>query len=462
MAEHGTFHFRTLEEMEAVVADLGLDIRFETEIRDVARPVAVGRWSAPNALAVNPMEGCDGEADGSPGPLTIRRYGRFAAGGSGLLWFEACAVVAEGRANPRQLWLHAGNVAAFADLLTGSLAAGRASRGEAHRPLTVLQLTHSGRYSRPVDGPPRPLITHHDGRLDPLGGLGPETPLLSDDDLEALEDRYVEAACLARQAGFDGVDIKSCHRYLSSELLAGFTRKDSRYGGAYENRTRFLKNVVEKIRSAAPDLLVAVRMNVYDATPKPYGFGMGADDETADLTEPARLARELCAMGVPLINISAGNPYYNPHIGRPFDLPIEAAYKPDEHPLQGVERLFRLAREMQQAVPEAVIVGTGYSWLRQYLGYAAEANLRNGWTTFAGVGREAFAHPTFASELLDEGRIRPEKVCTTCSSCTQLMRDGSVAGCVPRDKAVYSPHFVAGRKANPGARRLPHPVGKHL
>jgi 2,4-dienoyl-CoA reductase-like NADH-dependent reductase (Old Yellow Enzyme family) len=462
MAEHGTFHYRTLEDLEAKVAELGADIRFETEVRQVARPVTVGRWTAPNALAVNPMEGCDGEADGAPGPLTRRRYERFAEGGSGLLWFEACAVVEEGRANPRQLWIHDANATAFADMLADSLAAGRAARGAGHRPLTLLQLTHSGRYARPVEGPLVPRITHHDGRLDPVMGLPPNAPLVTDAELEALEDRYVEAARLAGRAGFDGVDIKSCHRYLCSELLAGFTREGGRYGGSYENRTRFLKNIVGKIRAEMPELMVAVRMNVYDATPRPYGFGVSEEGDGPDLAEPVRLARELHALGVPIINVSAGNPYYNPHIGRPFDLPIEAAYKPDEHPLEGVARLFALAREMQRAVPEAAIVGTGYSWLRQYLGYAAEANLRAGWATFAGVGREAFAHPNFAAELLDEGRIRPEKACTTCSSCTQLMRDGSVAGCVPRDKAVYSPFFVAGRKKNPGARKLPHPVGKHL
>jgi 2,4-dienoyl-CoA reductase-like NADH-dependent reductase (Old Yellow Enzyme family) len=463
MAEHGTFHYRTLEDLEAHVAALGLDIRFERDIRALAEPVRVGAFRAPNALAVNPMEGCDGEANGTPSDLTRRRYARFAAGGAGLLWFEASAVVPEGRANPRQLWLHAGSVGAFAAMLQESMAAGRAAQGESHRPLTVLQLTHSGRFSRPVEGTSRPVIARHDPYLDPLSCLSPDAPLITDAALEALEDRYVEAARLARAAGFDGVDIKACHGYLVSELLGAFTR-EGRYGGDYEGRTRFLRNVVAKIRAAVPDLLVATRLNVYDAIPCPHGFGVSAEGEgrVPDLAEPIRLVRDLHEMGVPLVNVSAGNPYYNPHIGRPFDLPIEAAYTPDEHPLEGVARLFGLARQVQLAVPGVACVGTGYSWLRQYLGYAGEANVRNGWTRFVGAGREAFAHPAFADELLREGRIRADRACITCSSCSQLMRDGSVTGCVPRDKSVYSPVFVEGRKKNPGARRVPHPVASHL
>ncbi|CAN5765721.1 NADH:flavin oxidoreductase [soil metagenome] len=407
------------------------------------------------------MEGCDGEPDGSPGELTIRRYHRFAAGGSGLLWFEACAVVPEGRANPRQLWIHAGNVDSYRTLLEGALESGRASNGAEHRPICLLQLTHSGRYSVPPGGP-RPQVAHHSLYLDPFA-RGP-LEVVSDSELARLEGTYLEAARLAAAAGFDGVDIKHCHRYLGSELLASFTRDDSSYGGSFENRTRFLTNIIRKIREELPDLLVAVRLNVYDAIPYPYGWGMKAEEKSLepDLTEPIRLARLLRELGVSVLSVSAGNPYFNPHIGRPFDLPIEAAYTPDEHPLEGVARLFHLTREIQQAVPELPCMGPGYSWLRQYLGFAGEANLRNGWATFVGVGREAFAHPEYARELLLEGVMQKQKVCITCSSCTQLMRDGTVTGCVPRDKTIYSPIFAEGRKKNPGARRMPRHVGRNL
>lgn len=452
MAPHRTFRFRSLDELEDYAAKLGLDIPFTADVRPLAEPWASGSWRAPNRIAVHPMEGQDALPNGAPGPLTFRRYRRFAAGGAGLLWFEACSVVSEGRANPRQLWLHDENVAEFRTLLTDAhSAAGK------DRPLCILQLTHSGRYSRP-SGPPEPHIVSDNPHL-----FKPGARMLTDEDLLALEDRYVHAAGLAAAAGFDGVDIKACHGYLVNELLAAVTRP-GRYGGSYENRTRFLMNVVRRIRTDVPDLPVAVRLNVFDGLPHPYGWGVSpeGDGRLPDLTEPIRLARELAEAGVRLLNISAGNPYYNPHVGRPFDQPVEGLYTPDEHPLEGVARLIHLTRQIQQSVPNIACVGTGYSWLRQYLGFAASGVVSRGWASFAGAGREAFANPGFARQILTEGSITASEACIACSSCTELMRDGSVAGCVPRDKEIYSPAFVEGRRRRPGARRIPHPVSNHI
>lgn len=452
MGAHATFRFPTLASMEAKAAELGVQLPFEPEINALSRPWTSGKWSAPNRLAIHPMEGQDGLEDGSPGPLTIRRYRRFAAGGAGLLWFEACAVVPEGRANPRQLWLHDGNVEAFHAMLA------TARRNvDGPQPLCILQLTHSGRYSRPR-GAPEPLVAAENPFL-----IKPNARVLSDDDLDALQERYLHAAVLAEEAGFDGVDVKSCHGYLANELLGAFTR-DGRYGGSYENRTRFITNIVRGMRERLPDLLVTARLNAYDAVPYPYGWGVAEDGDgrIPDLAEPIHLVRELAAMGAPMVNITAGNPYYNPHIGRPFDLPTEALYTPDEHPLEGVARLVDLTRQVQQAVPETACIGTGYSWLRQYFGYAAEAVVRNGWAAFVGVGREAFANPGFARELLTEGRTDPNRVCVACSSCTELMRDGSTTGCVPRDKIAYAGVFCEGRRRKPGARKLPHPIANHI
>lgn len=435
-----------------MAAALNLDLPFETQIRSLAEPWVSGLWRAPNRIAVHPMEGQDGLEDGSPGALTVRRYQRFAGGGAGLLWFEACAVVPEGRANPRQLWLRDGNAGAFAGMLLASRAEARESR-----PLCILQLTHSGRYSRP-SGPPAPLIAAKNPYL-----AKPDAGIVSDDYLAALEDRYVHAATLAAAVGFDGVDVKACHGYLVNELLGAVTRTGS-YGGPYENRTRFLMNVVQRIRAECPGLLVAVRLNVFDAVPYPYGWGVARDGDgrIPDLSEPIRLVQELARAGVPIVNVSAGNPYYNPHIGRPFDQPVEGLYTPDEHPLEGVARLIHLTKHIQESAPEVACVGTGYSWLRQYLGCVAEAVVRRGWATFVGAGREAFANPSFARQILTEGTLSASDVCIACSSCTELMRDGSVAGCVPRDKEIYSPVFVEGRRRKPGARRLPHPTANHI
>lgn len=434
MPPHERFRFRSLDELRARVAELGLDIPFEEDLTPLAQPVPVAGLRAPNALAVHPMEGCDGTDDGRPGELTIRRYERFARGGAGLLWFEATAILPEARANPHQLTLIEANLPAFRDLLTHTLEIARQANGQEFRPLTVLQLTHSGRYSKP-QGKPAPILAHHDPLLDPTVSAAPDQPLIDDATLDALPDVYVRAAQLAREAGFDAVDIKSCHRYLLSELLAAHTRP-GRYGGSYENRTRLLLEVVRRVQAEVPGILVTTRLNVFDGHPYPHGWGVSRDDPNIpDLTEPLRLVRQLYDSGVRLLNVTAGNPYFSPHINRPYDQPMQGVKLVDEHPLVGVARLIHLARVVQAEVPGMVVVGTGYSWFRQYLGQAAAGVLRRGWARIIGVGREAFAYPDFARDLL-RGGIDPRKVCLTCSWCSYLMRRGQ-AGCPIRDREVY-------------------------
>ncbi|MCX6621422.1 MAG: NADH:flavin oxidoreductase, partial [Acidobacteria bacterium] len=253
MSSHEPFHFHSLDDLEDRIRELGLNLPLRADVGPLLEPIVLGSRRIPNRMVVLPMEGCDGAADGSPEELTFRRYRRFAAGGSGLLWFEATAVVPEGRANPRQLWIHEGTVESFARLVEESRRAARERHGESHAPLLVLQLTHSGRYSRP-GAAPAPIIAHHSAFLDPVHNLPADYPLITDEALERLEDAYVQAAIQAHRAGFDAVDVKACHRYLVSELHASHTRSNSRYGGSFENRSRFFRNVVGKIRDAVPGL----------------------------------------------------------------------------------------------------------------------------------------------------------------------------------------------------------------
>lgn len=443
---HAPFRLADLEELREAVRALGLDISADDDLSVLAAPVEVAGRVIPNAMAVQPMEGCDGTAEGAPDALTFRRYERFGAGGAGLLWFEACAVVPEGRANPRQLWLHKGTKDEFARLLERSRKAASESMGASHRPFAVLQLTHSGRYSRPVDAP-APIIAHHDPLLDADRGLPADYPLVTDGYLEALEDAYVEAAKLAFEVGFDAVDIKACHRYLLNELLAAHTRK-GRYGGSYENRTRLLKNVIAKVYDAVGrDKIVTCRLGIHDAHPYPHGWGMDPSDPTkANLDEPKSLVSELHELGLPIIDITMGNPYFNPHVNRPYDRPIEGGRHPQEHPLVGIQRLTGLTREIQQHVPGIVVIGSGYSWLRNLWPHVASANIRAGAMRMAGLGRQSFAYPWFAKEIIETSRLERRHTCVACSSCTQIMRDGGRAGCVPFDAEVYGPIYREGRR----------------
>jgi 2,4-dienoyl-CoA reductase-like NADH-dependent reductase (Old Yellow Enzyme family) len=458
------FRYRDIEQLLEDIKALGVNMRLEPQVKGLLQPIRIGSLMAKNSLAIHPMEGCDGTLDGKPNELVFRRYRRFGAGGAGLIWFEATAILPEARANPRQLLINEANAKSLEELLNTAKRSHAEVFGSADGLVCGVQLTHSGRYSYQ-----KPLIVVHDPALDAKKNIPPDYPVLSDDELERIEDDYVRAAQWAQKIGFDFVDIKQCHRYLLSELLSAKTR-DGRYGGSFENRVRFVRNVIAKIKAACPGLAIAARINAYDGVPyqtgatakdgvpcpyeTPYQFGFGCDENNPmqeDLTEPIQLARWLRDWGVCLINVSMGNPYANPHIGRPFEKPPIDGYAAPEHPLRGVERHFRVTRQIQRAVPDVPVVGTGYSWLRHYFAAAGEANKRAGDVSLVGLGRGAIAYPDFARDLLEHGAVKPNKVCLAVSYCTALMRWKHNAlgqfpcGCVPRDE-VYAPIYQQGLK----------------
>lgn len=463
------FNYKSIDDLRKDIEKHGLDLRLETELKYLKQPVQIGTKIAGNSLAIHPMEGCDGSLDGKPDELVYRRWERFGAGGVKLIWGEATAVLEEARANTRQLLVNEENAKDLEKLLVRTRMVHKERFGSDDDLIIGMQLTHSGRYSCR-----KPLIVNRDPILDKItyldkkkGVLIPDDyPLLSDDELEKIEDAFVSAAKIAYKIGFDFVDIKQCHRYLLSELLASFTR-EGKYGGSFENRTRFVRNVIGKIKSELGDgLILASRFNAYDGAPyrhdteshkgmphdykTPYLWGFGVDQQEPlkeDLTEPKALVKLLMDLGVKLVNVSMGNPYANPHVGRPFEKPPIDGYETPEHPLLGVDRHFRITAQIQQEFPDLPIVGTGYSWLQEYLLYAAEANKRDGKVTIAGVGRGALAYPDYAHDGLELGKMDRKKVCVTVSYCTALMRAkgnelGQFAtGCVPRDPEVYLPLY---------------------
>jgi 2,4-dienoyl-CoA reductase-like NADH-dependent reductase (Old Yellow Enzyme family) len=295
--------------------------------------------------------------------------------------------------------------------------------------------------------------------------------LLTDDELRRLVDRYATAARLAQRIGFQFVDVKQCHRYLLNELLAARQRPGP-YGGSLENRTRLARDIITAIRAEAPGLVIASRLNVYDAVPfrkragtavgepclfqPPVACVWGADANdplTPDLTEPLAWIAEMARLGVALINVSMGNPYASPHVIRPYETPPPDGYETPESPLVGVDRHFRLAATVQAAMPDLPVVGSGYSYLQEFLPHAGAANVQNGRCTFVGVGRATLAQPDFVRQLQEHGKLDRKRVCRTFSYCTALMRSkhnelGQFAtGCPPFDKEVYGPIW---ERAKPG------------
>ncbi len=444
--------------IEAKANELGIKLPWSEDISILAQPVRAGSLAIPNSLAVHPMEGADGDEKGRPLDLTYRRYERFGGGGAGLLWAEAIAVVPEGRANPRQLWINEESKSAFASMIIRARKAA-AGVGNGHKPVIVAQLTHSGRYSKP-ESLPRPMIPQRDPYRDMLRPENPpikhdktnipdDWPIVSDAYLDDIIGAYVKAARLAFEVGFDAVDIKSCHGYLLNEMLACHNRA-GKYGGSFENRTRLLLGIVDAIRNElGVETPITSRLGIYDAIPYPYGWAVDKSDYTKpDLSEPKKLIRLLAERGVGLLNITVANPYYNPHYGRPYNEPIVGVYASPEHPLEGIARMLRLTAEVQHEFPGIAMVGTGYSWLRDFMPNVGAAVKQQGNVTIVGGGRMAFAYPDFARDIIQKGRLDSNKVCIACSACTQIMRDGGTTGCVVRDNKVYGPIYKHGRMSN--------------
>ncbi len=437
------FNYHNIEELQRDCQINNINLNFSNDINVLNQSLKIGNRIVPNRLAIQPMEGYDSDDKGTPGELTFRRYKRFAQGGAGLIWFEATTILNEGRSNPYQLILNESTKLGFSKLLKVTKETAMHEYGSAHEPFCVLQLTHSGRFSKPY-GQRRPLISVHDSVFDKVVYINENYPLLTDEELKFIQEYFIKAAKLAYEVGFDAVDIKSCHRYLISELLGARTR-NGKYGGSYENRTRFLKETIEIVRKEIPSLIIAIRLNASDVVRTENTWGIkkiGNESEIEiDLNEPKKVVQELKKLGLSLLNITAGTPYLNPHINRPYDQPVEGGYRQPEHPLNGVERLFKLGEEIQKKVSDLPVVGSGYSWLRQFGGIAAAANIKSGKHALAGFGRQAFAYPTFARDLLEKGRLDAKKCCITCSKCSQLMIYGVNTGCVVRDSEIYAPIF---------------------
>lgn len=427
---HETFHYPTLDSLRAAAAEVRADLPLQEDVSPLFRPLTLGVKAAPNRIAFQPMEGTDGTEGGAPGELTIRRYERFAKAGPGLIWFEAVATVPEGRASAHQLYLTEENVDDF-KRLTDDIRE-TCLRENGYVPVLVMQATNSGRYSKP-HGYPEPMIAYNCPPLEdePL----PADRIVSDDDLRRFEEAYTRTARLCQQAGFDGMDVKCCHRYLACELLSAYTRPGE-YGGSFENRTRFLKNCYRAAQAglSSGDFFLTSRLNAYDGFPYPYGFGVKEGSLAPDMTEAIRLIRELEAeFHIPLINITMGNPYKNPHVNRPYD---HGNYVPDEHPLEGVDRVMKGVSEIQHAV-DIPVLGSAFSYLRQFSTNLAAGMVEGGHAAMAGFGRMAFAYPDFVQDARKDGHIDPRRVCLTCGGCAKLLRAGTPAGCILRDREVY-------------------------
>ena len=388
----------------------------------IENAIQIGKKTSYNRVVLQPMEGCDCNTDGSPSELTREKYIRAARSGAGLIWFEANAVCPEGRTNPRQMMLTEDNLPSFKNLLQEIREIAKKECGIS--PIFILQLTHSGRQSIV------PMIAYRHPIYEERRPVTDEN-IVTDEYLDTLSEKYAESARLAVEAGFDGVDVKSCHGYLFQELLSAFTRA-GRYGGSFENRIKLYLDCVRVVKKAIPDhILLTTRLSVSDMVPKPYGFGTTEENEL-DLTEPDMLIERLVSEGIQILNVTVGNPYYNPHVNRPYR---KGGYLPAETAQEGLARFETIEKHIKERFPTLTVVGSGLSYYRDDLIVQSERQLRNGVCDMIGYGRMWLAYPMFYRDYM-KGAFDPKKCCLACSKCTELMRAKQVSGC-----AVFNEYY---------------------
>ena len=421
--------YTNAKDFSAQNIELKTNLLYSEDISVLGEQVTVGSKAVQNRLACQAMEGCDGCFDGSPDELTFRRYKRLAEGGAGMIWFEATACREDGRANPRQLWIKKDNLDSFKRIVDSIRE--DAIKANGYAPLIIMQATHSGRYSKP-HGFPEPLIAYNNPIFEGNKPID-KSRILSDDELDRISEALIESSRLAEEAGFDGVDVKCCHRYINSELLSAYER-EGKYGGSLENRSRLFRTIIKNTADAFGDkVFLASRFNLYDAMEYPYGFGCSREDfMVPDFDEIGALVTEMENLGISCINITMGTPYLTPHINRPHTL---GGVIPED-PLIGADRMIKYTGELQKRFPNVALVGAGYSFFREFAPYVAAGAIKEGLTTLVGFGRMAFAYPDFASAMI-AGTFDRSKSCLTCSKCTELMRTHHATGCPVRDTELY-------------------------
>ncbi len=448
---------RTADQFHAYLAEIGVDIPLDEEMQQgisasLAQPYRIHGKTLANRFCVLPMEGWDAAPDGQVTDLVRRRWTHFGISGAKLIWGgEAVAVRHDGRANHRQLVLNATTEPQFVDLRDLLVTTHQERYGSSDSDLLIgLQLTHSGRFCRPNSLALEPKILYHHPLLDAKYGLPADYPVMTDGEIDDLITDFVVAARRAYDAGFDFVDLKHCHGYLGHEFLTAIDR-DGRYGGSFENRTRFLREIVAGIRRDVPGLHIGVRLSAFDWIPfgpdaegvgmpvswskghYPYAFGGDGNGTSIDLTEPNAFLDLLEKLDVRMVCITGGSPYYTPHIQRPALFPPSDGYDPPEDPLAGVARQIAVTAQLKAAHPTLMIVGSGYSYLQDWLPNVAQNVVRTGKADFVGLGRMVLTYPEMPADILAGKPLERKRICRTFSDCTTAPRNGMVSGCYPLD-----------------------------
>lgn len=413
---YNRFNFNSKEELLNGALASGVNLPYCDNPKEIiCKPIDIVGKKISNKLVSQPIEGFDSNADGSPSLRSIKRYCEIVNGGFRFIWLESISIDNQGRSNPYQLWITEDNVYEFKKMVD------EIRKQTTDYVYIVAQLTHSGRNSN-SNGIPNPICAFSNPCIPKDNEY-----IIKDDELEEIENDYVRASELASIAGFDAVDIRTCHGYLINEFLAAYNRK-GKYGGSFENRSRFLFEIIEKIKKKT-DITLAVRLNMYDGLPYPYGFGVDRNSKE-DLSEPLKLISLLDQAGVSIFNITAGIGLYSPFVIRPYD---SGGIMPNESQFKGIERMLDNAKKVKDLVKDKIVIASAFSWLREYGVNVASAGIEENKFDLAGFGRQVISYPNMVNDLINNGYLDRAKCCKTCCGCSNLIKkEGKMLRCIFR------------------------------
>ncbi len=398
----------------------------------VFQPIKVGGLTAPNRFVINAMECCDSDEEGNPTERTYRRYRNLFEGGAGIIDLEAITVQYESRSRQFQLSVMPRNQKALTKL-TAEM------RKVNPKPLFIWQLTHSGELSSPVFS--RRMC------VKPLPGFGGD--LIDEAYVEKTIEQFIAAAKIAHDCGADGVDFKNCHGYLDSQLLRPYNDRKWKYGGPWENRTRFTYAVYEGIAKAIndPKFIVGSKVSIWEGFPGGQGSA-GPESPVMDLTESLDLVKGMEARGAKFIIVSAGSPSITLALSQP-DKKV-----PDDCYLH-----FTFQKRVRDVLkPETVVIGSAYSVLNNgknelqarkkeenTLWFWANKNIRDRVTDMVAIGRQSLADGQLPRKFAED-REKDIRWCTACDNCIELLIRQKPVGCTTYDRE-YSQALKAIRDA---------------
>ena len=379
----------------------------------IFEPLKIKNKTMPNRFFSQAMEANDGENGGQPAERAFNRYIELAKGNWGGVSIEATSIIETSLARKNGFVINKKNLDSFKRLV-------ESYRKYNDKSFLVLQISHSGERS----GSFSEIVTLTPGNP---GKRDPAPKYLSDSEIEGIKERFVQATLLTEEAGIDGIDFKMCHGYFAGEIIRPSNIREGKWGGSFENRTRFLKETIGEIKSGlrSKDFVLGSRFSMFEGIPGGCGT-MGPDEIVEDLSEMLDVVRIMDTLGMDYANVSAGVPALTGMITRP----VETSKLLVLHQLRYAKAVKDLVNKENLSLK---VIGSAYSTYKDEAPAIMDEMLSKDYVDACGFGRQSFADPLMPKKLAAGELIN---WCVLCSGCAKLMIAQMQDGCI-----VYNDYY---------------------